>query len=292
MSYTGFVRHVRIVSVQKGRGRLPHQLFFGPIDSLTFDPRRWRWNSGLILLDYTASAGRKFLSGSTQLSRSTPSLLPDSFLPSWRDTWFKARSQKEAAFIWSIWHNAVAVNSWHTQIAPGMDTRCLCCSSGDIETPLHRFFTCPRAQEIWDYAQTILHYISGSSPALGPHARLDSKQCIFGTPIPRKFHNSRTIWSLVRGAALWLCWIMRNHLVFAQDRWPTPLLHKLFWDVVLDNGRASLLRTVKVGRRSPQHYDSIWSKFDSIWLHSTVLANRSGSSIIWSKEGPPPCTFY
>jgi len=40
------------------------------------------------------------------------------------DVWIKARPQKYVAFIWSIWHNAIAINSWQAQTALGIDTSC------------------------------------------------------------------------------------------------------------------------------------------------------------------------
>jgi len=152
---------------------------------LSFDPGRWRWSNGKPLLHYTASIGRKLLTKSTQLTRPIPSkwptLLQDSFAPLWKDIWIKARPQKDAAFIWSVWHNAVAVNSWRAQIAPGIDSRCVCCPLGVLETPIHWFFECPRAQEVWDYAQSMLHHIRGAASTTRTYTRLNAIQCIFGT---------------------------------------------------------------------------------------------------------------
>ena len=35
----------------------------------------------------------------------------------WSQVWDPLRTGKEAAFIWSIWHKAVAVNEWRANIA-------------------------------------------------------------------------------------------------------------------------------------------------------------------------------
>jgi len=108
-------------------------------------------------------------------------LLPN-FVPNWKDVWHKSRSQKETAFLWSIWHKAVAVHSWRAKVTSGIDTRCNCCNLGVEETLAHCFYECPQAQVVWNYAQAILLWLTGD--LIWTHTNFDISQCIFGPPSP------------------------------------------------------------------------------------------------------------
>lgn len=88
------------------------------------------------------------------------------------DLWLKFRSAKDATFMWSIWHNALAIHSWRAKIATNIDVNCKCCMLTVEETPFHRFFSCIEAQDAWDYAQSILYHIRGIQLTQGPHHRL------------------------------------------------------------------------------------------------------------------------
>jgi len=79
-------------------------------------------------------------------------------------------------------------------MASSINTKCNCCDICLEETLLHQFFYYSNAQDIWEYAQLILHLMSGTSPILGPYNKFDPIQCIFGSTIPRHFYKIRTIY--------------------------------------------------------------------------------------------------
>lgn len=184
------------------------------------------------------------------------------------------------------------MNSWRARISPDIDIKCLCCPVGDAETPIHRFFQSPRTQFTWDYTQSIMHHLLGSPLILGPHSRLDAVHYIFGSPLPRRFSPLRTIWSILCGATLWLCWIAHNQTVFTYDRWPNHLLHSSLWNALLDAGHVALMKTLRAARLHPQNSPRLWKFFDRIWLYSPILAIRVRNFVIWSQKGPPLCQFH
>lgn len=148
------MKQIRVVSVKRSKGRDPILSFARVINTLQLNSGKWRWSDGKLLLEYTSLVGRKLLTSFHKPKRTIPSkwngLLSDTFTPVWQDDWNPAHLAKEAAFMWSIWHNAVAVNSWRAKIAASIDTQCPNCSMDHSETPFHRFFFCLRAQEAWN----------------------------------------------------------------------------------------------------------------------------------------------
>jgi hypothetical protein len=48
-------------------------------------------------------------------------LLPASYTPNWRDVWQSHHSRKDAAFIWSIFHGIVVVNTWRAKVSLNID---------------------------------------------------------------------------------------------------------------------------------------------------------------------------
>lgn len=289
------IRRIRVVKKTQGRNRATYLSYVGIIQSLNFDPNRWGWRNGSGLLDYTTAIGRNLLSKHHRLQKPIFSKwsghLPNTFNPDWKTIWHHTRPSKEATFMWSVWHNAVAVHSWRARIAPGIDTTCNCCDLGTEETPFHRFFACPKAQDAWDYAQSVIYHVQGNQPVTGPHPRLSFQQCVFGTSTPHRFRAHKTIWSSLRGATLWIVWIARNSQVFALHPWPLQLIQLTIWEALLDTGRTAQLTACTQARRRPLDRTTIWQKFDSIWLASPVIARRIGSSIAWNQEPPPMCIF-
>lgn len=285
------------VSCQAKRAALerPPPLYSGIIRHLAFDPARWRWSDGHQLSEYTSNIGRALLTQHKQLRRPIPAKwpghLPVNFSPDWREVWHKRRPCKEAAFMWSIWHNAVAVHTWRARITPGIDTSCSCCNLGVEESPAHRFYFCPQAQDIWTYAQSILLHLLNDAPRSTPHNRFDFQQCVFGTQLPSRYHAVRTIWSSLRGSVLWIMWISRNSKVFSQSNWALDFAHQTVWSSLLDSGRAAQLRTQIGARLNPDRAALIWQKFDNAWLLSPTLAYRIDNRIIWTKQGPPCLSF-
>jgi hypothetical protein len=42
--------------------------------------------------------------------------LPPNFKLRWKDIWIKCKARKESSFLWSLWHQALVVNSWRMKI--------------------------------------------------------------------------------------------------------------------------------------------------------------------------------
>jgi hypothetical protein len=156
VTYDAYIKRVRIITTAKGAC-----FYFGIINQLLFDPGRWRWASGAPLMAYTTRLGQKLMNPRHQLTRGIPEkwhgLLPMTYRPRWCDIWNKHRPQKEAGFLWSVLHCAVAVNSWRAQMAPGIPISCICCPAELEETVIHRFYKCERTRRAWHFALTVLY---------------------------------------------------------------------------------------------------------------------------------------
>jgi len=50
----------------------------------------------------------------------------------------------------------------------------------------------------------------------------------------RKFYGLRPVWNVLRGASLWLIWILRNKIVFVEEQWPMANFCKALMDALLD----------------------------------------------------------
>ena len=130
----------------------PTKLFYGPTCRLHFDPLRYRWPNGAPLLQFSTKEARSWMRDldtpvNLCLTRWRGSL-PRNTPVDWRDTWRSSRAQKEAAFLWSIWHKAIAVNEWRHKISHIIDTSCPFCP-GHNESILHRFWGCELARSTW-----------------------------------------------------------------------------------------------------------------------------------------------
>lgn len=213
-SHIGFIKRVRILQLQKGRKHSSSLVFVRTIQSMTFDPDRWTWRNNTNLLAYLTSLGRTLIIQHHHLRRSIPSKcsnhLPSSFTPNWKDLWLKSRSSKKATFMWSTWHNAVAVHSWRVKINLTINMNGKCYDLAVIETLFYKFFDCPRARDAWDYAHSIVYQVRGAQPIGGPHPWLSFLQCIFGMSPLRSFKKFKLLWTLFWGSVLWIIWISRN----------------------------------------------------------------------------------
>ncbi|OAE33841.1 hypothetical protein AXG93_3559s1070 [Marchantia polymorpha subsp. ruderalis] len=87
--------------------------YLAPLIRLVFDPGRWRWSNGDLLHDYSAKKGRTLFSPRAVLSLPIAAkwhgLLPATFVPDWKAVWKNARPRKDVAFMWSIYHRAMAL---------------------------------------------------------------------------------------------------------------------------------------------------------------------------------------
>lgn len=200
---SGWIRRVRIVSNAKGV-----LLYVGVISSLEFDPGRWAWPDKSPLLSYSAKKGRRLLSPRTSISRTIPDkwkgVLPASYKPKWSEVWKKNRPQKDAAFIWSLYHQAIAVNKWRAQISPTISDVCTSCDQGTCESILHRFFDCSKTQAAWSYGQAVLYQILDIPPTNAAWPSFTWQQCLLKSKLPRQLKQGTYIWSLLRGSIIWI----------------------------------------------------------------------------------------
>ena len=93
--------------------------------------------------------------------------------------WDKTRSKKRRAFIWSIWHRAVAVNSWRARFIVNIDDKCHMCMNDILETIFHKLWDRRVAWRSWDFAIGIIKTVKAKSGHKGPWKLLDRQHKIF-----------------------------------------------------------------------------------------------------------------
>ncbi|KAG0555167.1 hypothetical protein KC19_12G149200 [Ceratodon purpureus] len=290
--YVGAVQHVRVVTLLRGPHKDPCHLYVDFLTGLNFDPARWLWRDQTPLLAYTAKQGRTLLRATRQLSTPIaakwPGLLPQTFKAEWQDVWRPVRPQKDAAFLWSIYHKAVAVNSWRHQIDPGIDPICSLCQREE-ETLLHRFHSCQATLALWNQAQSAIHLFAAEP--LGPHPRFPWFLCIFGKGLPRRYRPFTHLWSLLRGTVMWTAWLRRNALVFQDAWWSTDHSNQRLWECLIDYGRRALLKAHHTGGSQPQQRARLLQKFEEQWAFSPALGDFSNGSMKWNLL-PPRVGFF
>lgn len=188
--FAGSVRKVRVIS-SPARTSCPSSLvhrYLAPLSCLVFDPGRWHWRPGEGLYMYTAKLGRKWRNPREVLSLSIEDKWAAHGIrnlePNWSEIWMQARPRKDAAFLWSLSHKAIAVNQWRNQSHPPTSALCTCCNHNEAETILHCFFECGAAQKAWDIGFSILYH-AGKVPVDGVSwTRLTWTQCLIGGQLP------------------------------------------------------------------------------------------------------------
>lgn len=130
----------------------PCHMYLAPLSRLTFDPGRWRWRSGGTLHAYSAKQRRRLcnphLRLSLLISTKWTGWVPGTFRPNWQEVWNPQCPRKEAAFIWSIYHYAIAVNQWRQHAFPTISDRCPCCPDDTSESLMHCIFKCGPATKV------------------------------------------------------------------------------------------------------------------------------------------------
>ena len=111
---------------------------------------------------------------------------------------------KKIAFMWSIWHKAMAINEWRARIAlASISKQCVFCLPNTSELIKHKFWDCIQARRAWRWATSIMHelyklrfgnydYFNGSKPC----SRRGFLRNMGGKKIK--------IWHLLRGITLWI----------------------------------------------------------------------------------------
>ena len=226
-AWQGVYAQVQVIAVKKESSvqALAIALYVGRIKSLQFDPSRWQWRQYGFLHCYIAKLDKSFIESKLSLSRSIPSkwagALPATYEPNWKEVWAKGRLCKEATFLWSLYHDAIAVNAWRYQISPNIALDCVCCNLSIVETKLHYLYACPKAQAAWQYALTVLYSSMEVALVRGSWPFFTWQQYIFGSRLPAHLKAKSHFWSLYCSLVLWLIWKDRNSLMFANENWST-----------------------------------------------------------------------
>ena len=190
----GFFHKVKIIHTtrcpKKDGLREEIRFFYGKMATLGWDPDRWRWADGDQFLNYTTKLGREVLSsrdpGIPRVAEKWQGYLPANYRYYWSQVWDPLRAGKEAAFLWSIWHKAVAVNEWRAKIAPAfISKQCPFCLPNTSESVKHKFWDCIQARRAWRWASFIMRELCGVRT--GNYDSFNWKQALFGERIQRKF---------------------------------------------------------------------------------------------------------
>ena len=118
--------------------------------TLSFDLGRWQWGKISTLHQYSTKLGRTLIKSKLSLSCPVPSkwvgAIPATYKPNWKEVWAKGQPHKELGFLWSLYHDTIAVNAWRYRINPNISLDCKCCNLHPVEKKLHRFFLTPRSR--------------------------------------------------------------------------------------------------------------------------------------------------
>ena len=247
---------------------------------------------------YSAKIGRDLVGNRTSLKKPVADKwrheMEMNFQLKWKENW-QDRSQKEAGFMWSMWHQAVATNTWRAKFNPAANADCPLCNSSVPETYLHRFYECSYSRRFWLFSFAVIHWVSKGTKNKNPTPQYCAKQCLFGRPIRLRRMGMKRIWELLRGIALWGSWILRNEFVFEGTVWSTQKVQDYIWSVIIDYGRVDWARTLKVIQtsNSPDRCQNALCSFDSVWLHDDLFCTRSGLSVKWKLVPPDvPLIFW
>ena len=182
---------------------------------------------------------------------------------------------KEAAFIWSIWHKAVAVNEWRARIAPAsISKQCIFCLPNTSESVKHKFWDCIQARRTWRWTTYIMHELCGVRTG-----HLDSfnwKQSLFGERIPFKFRKVVKIWHFLRGTTLWTIWVERNDKVFNQEQWHESKMKSRIWDTLLMYAHTVWQRVLKLIKISRFSAVALLQNFDRTWVLDKFFVGGTG----------------
>lgn len=147
-------------------------------------------------------------------------LFQENFQPDWRDVWTGARPRKEAAFLWSVFYKAVAVNQWRHRAISAIPEVCTCCNAGIPESVVHCFYDCVMARPAWKFAASILQRLENANDPPYPRPLPSWEQCIIGTSLPPAEHKYQATWSVMLSTVIWQIWLQWNQVVFHNSHWP------------------------------------------------------------------------
>lgn len=111
---------------------------------------------------------------------------------------------KNGAFMWLVIYKAMAVNKWHGKISKEIDKCCPDCGPHSVESVERRFYSCPLAQQGWQYPTNIIWQFFAKRRDLGPQKSFSMMQCLFDQHFARHLKSSVPSSSFLEAAFLGL----------------------------------------------------------------------------------------
>jgi hypothetical protein len=176
-------------------------------------------------------------------------------------------------------------------MGPHINSMCVCCPNNAPETILHRFIHCNRTRLAWEYGLTILNMTQGILPVYGTWPMLTWQQCLLASKLPHQLKHGWVIWSLLRGAILWIAWLDRNAKSFSNDDWSVQKTQVLIWEATLELGRTAWLRVTTLCQLHPLRSPKYIRDFDIAWLRTKFLGHRVNMHVYWYVARPLPGSF-
>ena len=164
-SWSGILKAARVAPVERNSPyKSSSAVYYGVVGELeNFDPQVWKWKNGKEFSMYSAKTGRDLVGNRTSLKKPVAHKwrheMEMNFQLKWKENW-QDRSQKEAGFMWSMWHQAVATNTWRANFNPAATADYPLCNSSVPETYLHRFYACPFSMRFWLFSFAVIHWVS------------------------------------------------------------------------------------------------------------------------------------
>jgi hypothetical protein len=298
---------VRICEVIRGPKKKSILLYYGDLQSLSWDSNKFQWPKQLPARDqrtvanhcpqgregqaapkaahvpfmqFNAKMGRELLRKNhvvaNPVTRKWGGVLVRTHKLRWNSIWDLGRVSKEAGLLWLIWHRALVVNEWRLRINRTLDTSCPVCSRGVHETALYRFWKCQSARVAWRWGTHILNILVSDRESRGPWRPFTWKQGIFSDRIPCRFDRVKKVWMALRGIVLWQLWLERNDAVFNGTRWPKMKMLQRIWLGLVDYGRMEW--------ESAQLKDD--GKFEAVWCRKDLFSVMVNKRPRWKLVGP------
>lgn len=116
--------------------------------------------------------------------------LPPNFKLRSKDIWINCKARKESSFLWSLWHQALVVNSWRMKIIDqSFQVDCPSYDPTTLQTTTHQFWNCLEARTAREFASTILHRLRTLPHINGVYKALSMEQCLFNRRLPRNLRK-------------------------------------------------------------------------------------------------------
>ncbi len=120
----------------------------------------------------------------------------------WANTWSKPQRKKGVGFIWAIWNEPIAINTWKLKVNETIDKICQMCGNGE-EIIVHTFWHYCFTQWAWDYVQKLITITVQEFKSSRIVITMQWKHCVFVVKTPRIFQKIENIWFLLTCIILW-----------------------------------------------------------------------------------------